>query len=266
MYLEYWELDKLPFENVPDPGFMYYSPMHSEALTRMLYVAQSRKGAGMLTGEVGCGKTTVSRAFAEQLPSDDFEIALVTNPSMSPTALLREIAYQLGHEISTDSKIDSLHALNDAMIENVNQDKDTVIVIDEAHLIKYPEMYEELRLLLNFQLNDRFLLTLILLGQPELKKVIRSIPQFEQRIAIKYHLDPFDFFETVKYITFRLKKAGGTKGIFTHAAVEDIFEYSEGVPRKIHNICDLGLLVGAGKKAPVVDSRIISELIEEQRL
>lgn len=266
MYLEYWKLNELPFENVPDPRFLYYSPMHSEALTRMLYVAKSRKGAGMLTGEVGCGKTTVSRAFAEQLPSNNFEIALVTNPSMGPTALLIEIAYQLGHGVAANTKIDSLHALNDTMIENVNQGKDTVVVVDEAHLLKDPEIYEELRLLLNFQFNDRFLLTLILLGQPELKKIIRAIPQFEQRIAIKYHLNPFDFSETVNYIMFRLKKAGGTKGIFTREAVENIFEYSGGVPRNINNICDLGLLVAAGRKAPVVDSKIVSELIEEQRL
>ena len=144
-------------------------------------------------------------------------------------------------------------------------DKDSVIVIDEAQLITDRQSFEELRLLLNFQLNNRFLLTLILLGQPELNDTLKSIPQFEQRIALKYHLSSLVYEEMVKYIEFRLKKAGLSRTVFTSDALELIFEYSEGIPRKINNLCDMGLLVGWSLKSEYVSEQIIKNILEEKK-
>jgi general secretion pathway protein A len=122
-----------------------------------------------------------------------------------------------------------------------------------------------LRLLLNFQLNNRFLLTLILIGQPELKDLVFLTPQFEQRIAIRYHLTNLSYEEMINYIWFRLKKAGLKRNVFTVEAMQKIYEYSDGVPRKINNICDMGLLVGWSLTAEHVDSKIISTLIDENK-
>jgi general secretion pathway protein A len=264
MYNGYWGLKESPFENVPDPRFMYHFPQHDEALMRMMFAVKARKGAAMLTGEVGCGKTMLSRAFIQQLAGGPYEIALIANPSFPPIDFLKEILYQLGIKKTSESKADLSHFLNDTILDNVKKGKDTIIIIDEAQVINNADTYEELRLLLNFQLNERFLLTLILIGQPELRNLIAAIPQFEQRIAIKYHLGPLNLEETAKYIMFRLKAAGIQKNVFTKEAIVKIHEYTQGVPRRINNICDLALLVGFSSKLMVIDSKLILKLIEDR--
>jgi general secretion pathway protein A len=264
MYCDYWQLDQPPFENVANPQVVFYSPNHDEALMRLLYTVKGQKGASMLTGEVGCGKTTISKVFQERLQKANFEVALITNPNLSSVELLQEILYQL--RVSTDytTKVQLIHALNDRVLESLRDGKETIVIIDEAHLIQEKQTYEELRLLLNFQQNNRFLLTLILVGQPELKQLIRKLPQFEQRIPIKYHLNPLNATETIKYVQFRLKKAGAKKNVFTKDAAKKIYEHSGGIPRRINNICDMSLLVGFAKQAPIIDSAIIKKIIEEE--
>ena len=196
-----------------------------------------------------------------------FHISRTVNSStdLSPADFLKEILYQLGVEDDSQSKADFLHALNEEMLKNMKNSKDTIIIIDEAQVIKDKEIFEELRLLLNFQLNERFLFTLILIGQPELKKQIEDIPQLEQRIAIKYHLRYLDIEQTAKYIFHRLKTAGMDKGIFTKEAIEKIYEETKGVPRRINNLCDLSLLVGYSLKLNVIDSKTIIKAIEDGR-
>ncbi|MCK5306868.1 MAG: AAA family ATPase, partial [Candidatus Omnitrophica bacterium] len=189
MYEAYWGLREKPFENTPDPRFIYYSQRHEEALSRMLYVIRERKGAGILTGEYGSGKTLLSRVLLEELSSEQYHSALIFNPMLPSMELVKEIIYQLGGDTSSLlSKTDLLHYLNDILYKNRDDDKNTVIVVDEAQAISEESGFEELRLLLNFQLNDNFLLTLILLGQPELKEKIKNLPQLRQRLAVRYHL------------------------------------------------------------------------------
>jgi len=265
MYEDYWGFTESPFENVPDPSFLYESPQHKEALSRMLYGISRRKGCIMLTGEVGCGKTTLSRTLIKRLPKENYEVALIENPMLTPVLFLQEIVFQMTGENVGKKKIDLLHYLNRILFKNVTEDKDSIIIVDEAQLIQDRSAFEELRLMLNFQLNERFLLTLILIGQPELNPIVSQIPQFEQRIAIRYHLTSLTYDEMIKYIWFRLKKAGLTKNIFTVEAMEQIFEYSGGIPRKINNICDMALLVGWSMRATNVNSDIIKNLIDEKR-
>jgi general secretion pathway protein A len=262
MYLEYWGFKEYPFENVPDPDFMYYSQEHEEALVRLIYAAKRRKGAALLTGEVGCGKTVLSKVFIRQLPEDEYDIGLITNPTLEPVDFLKEILYQLGLNPNTNSKADFLDILNKRMLENMKQNKNTVLIVDEAQLV-FRQTFEEIRLLLNFQLNDRFLLTLILMGQPELRDIIKDIEQLDQRIGIRYHLNPLNSEEVVKYIAFRLQKAGLTRGIFTRQAVNEVYNYSQGIPRKINNVCDMSLLIGFNSKKKVIDSNIIKEVIKD---
>ena len=265
MYEEYWGLHTLPFENVPDPRFLYRSSQHEEALMRLLYATKSQKGAAMLTGEIGCGKTTLSRVFIQELSSDEYEIGLIANPCLPPIDFLKEILFQLGIEESVDDKAGMLHALNDKMLENLNNGKKTIVIIDEAQAIESNTTLEELRLLLNFQLNEEFLVTLILIGQPELREKVVKIKQLDSRISIRYHLQHLDLNDTIKFIIFRLKVAGLKKNIITKEAIEKIYSYTGGVPREINNICDLALLDGFSTKVELIDSKIIQKLIDDKK-
>jgi general secretion pathway protein A len=167
-------------------------------------------------------------------------------------------------KISTRSpKTLLLKKLNERFYENMNNDKDTVIIIDEAQAIQNLTAFEELRLLLNFQLNDRFLLTLILIGQPELREKINQFKQFKQRLAIKYHLNPLNEKDTEKYIVHRLEVAKARGEIFTPKAMRLTWEKSEGIPRVINNICDMSLLIGFTKKLDKIDRGLIAEVASD---
>ena len=148
------------------------------------------------------------------------------------------------------------------MIENMQKGRTTLFIIDEAQMIPMKTM-EEIRLLLNFQLNDRYLLTLVLIGQPELRDKIRAYKQLDQRIFNRYHLNPFDIDNTRAYIALRMEKAGQAINLFTPAAVEEIYNHSEGVPRIINNICDLALLVGFSLEISEIDIDTIRKVIKD---
>lgn len=262
MYLKYWGFQKYPFDNVPDPEFMFYSPEHKEALTRLVYAVKRSKGAVLLTGEFGCGKTMLSRVFIQQLPESEFDIGMITNPALVPIDFLKEALNQIGLNSQSNSKTELLNILNNAMIENMKKGRTTLFIIDEAQSIS-EETLEEIRLFLNFQLNDRFLLTLVLIGQPELRDKIRAYKQLDQRIFNRYHLNPLNMDNTRAYIALRLEKAGQANNMFTPAAVEEIYNHSEGVPRIMNNICDLALLVGFNLKVEKIDIDIIKNVIKD---
>ena len=261
MYKEYWELKEKPFENTPDPRFLYRSPQHEEALFRLIYVVREGKGAGMLTGVFGCGKTVLGRALCKELEKDVYRVGFVNNPRLEDVDLLRMIAYQLGSVELPDRKTDILIALEKLLTDNIKDNKKTVIVIDEAHTIEDKDIFEELRLLLNFQLEDRFLLTLLLLGQPELNKKIEENKQLTQRIALRYHLEGLNQEDTVCYIKHRLEVAGGEGGTFPPATVGLVFERTGGIPRRINQICDMCLFTGFAKKVKIIDEEIVREAI-----
>ena len=263
MYEQYWGLSEPPFDNSPNPKFFYLSPEHEEGLIRMVYAVKQRKGAAMLTGEYGCGKTTLSRALIQRLEADRYEVGLLTNPCWNTVEFLREILYQLGVESQEKAKAELLHRLNEVMYENMRAEKDTVIVIDEAQLIDDDAVFEELRLLLNFQLDDRFLLTLLLIGSPELRDKVRAIRHLDQRIAIRYHLNMLDSHHTANYIAHRLRTAGQPRPLFSQEATRQIFDFTRGIPREINNLCDLCLLIGSSKRVQEIDEKIVAEVIRD---
>src|SRR5437870_9379609 len=264
MYEAYWELSEPPFDNSPNPKFFYLSPEHEEALVRLVYTVRHRKGCGMLTGEYGCGKTTLSRALIQRLEAERYEIGLLTNPSWTAIDFLREMLYQLGVETEEKRKPELMHLLNDLFFRNFQAGRDTVVIVDEAQLIDDDAVFEELRLLLNFQTDERFLVTLLLIGSPELAAKVRRLKHLDQRIAIRYHLNTLDDAHSAAYIAHRLQMAGQSRPIFTEAAVKLIFDFTRGTPREINNICDIALLVGYSKKATAIDERIIAEVIKDK--
>ena len=156
-----------------------------------------------------------------------------------------------------------LESIGEILENNMKDGKKTVVMIDEAHIITDKSVWEGLRLLLNFQTEDKFLLTLLILGQPELKDSVDSNKQLSQRIAIRCHLTSMGFEDTQKYIQHRLEIAGAKKPIFSGEAVHSIFEKSGGIPRRINHICDLALLTGFGRKVDKIDGVIISEVTRD---
>jgi general secretion pathway protein A len=175
MYNKYWRLTEPAFENVADPDFFYRSSQHKQALTRLIYAVKTHKGGAMLVGEIGCGKTLLSRALVlELIPEGRWAFSVITQPMLDPVEFLKEILYQLGADYAVRSKTDLLHTLHDQMIENHEGGRHTVLIVDEAQAITDRETFDQLRLLTNFQLNKRFLLTLILVGQPELERKVST--------------------------------------------------------------------------------------------
>ncbi len=267
MYKDYWGLKDFPFENTPNPKFLYHSKEHEEALFRLLYVVEQRKGAAMLTGIFGCGKTVLGRALINQLSKNIYRVALINNPYLKSVELLRSIARQLGvtelseklNEMSADT---FLQRIEEVLINNFRDGKETLLIIDEAHMIRDDDIFEELRLLLNFQTEDRFLLTLILMGQSELMEKVRKHKPFAQRVALGYHLSPFDLQDTKKYIEHRLEVSGAKNPqLFTDQAIEIVFQNSGGIPRRINQICDMSMLTGFNNSASLIDENIVQDVI-----
>lgn len=262
MYEKYWGLSEKPFQNTPDPRFLYHSQQHEEALTRLIYTVREKIGSAMLTGVFGCGKTLIAQALLNELKSAQYKTAFIANPRLDEVDLLRMVVHHLGGLEPPIRKADVLNILQDILLNNMRDKKDTVIIIDEAHSITDDNVFEEIRLLLNFQLQDRFLLTLVLLGQPELKQKVDKNIQLEQRINVKSHLDSLNVEDTKNYIIHRLKIAKCTTPVFTEGAINSIYSYSGGIPRRLNRLCDMCLLAGFVKKAEIIEDDIVQEEIK----
>jgi type II secretory pathway predicted ATPase ExeA len=265
MYEQYWGLTEKPFENTPNPKFLYHSSQHEEGLYRLLYAVKEQKGAAMMTGVFGCGKTLLARTILKELSKDVYRVGFITNPQLSYIEFILAIANNLGAKNLPTKKTEVLtnfvlESIDNILRNNMEDGKKTVVIIDEAHIIQDKEVWEGLRLLLNYQAEDKFMLTLLLLGQPELKENVDSNKQLSQRIAIRCHLTYLDAQDTSKYISHRLSIAGREDSLFTDDAISTIYAKSGGIPRRINHICDLALLTGFGRKQESIDRDIIEEV------
>lgn len=265
MYLEHWNLREKPFENTADPRFFFRSEKHEEALSRLLYVVREKKGAAMLSGVYGCGKTLLAEELKEELSNTGrYQTVQLTNPLMDHLELLREIAFQLGNEnVSALPKTEIMRLIKGQLEINANDGKNTVVIIDEAQVVQDASVLEELRMLLNLQRDGQFLVTLLLLGQPELKDRINQNKQFQQRIAVSYALTPLNASETAQYIRHRLHMAGREEPIFTADALQSVVQFSGGIPRRINHLCDLALVSGCAARVDAVDHHVIQDVAKD---
>ncbi len=262
MYEQYWSLAEKPFENTPNPKFLYFSPQHREGLSRLVYVVREGKGAGLLTGTYGCGKTLLANALFRELEKDVYRVAFITNPRLDDLEMLRMMLHLLGGSPVPTRKADVLMALEDIFTSNARDGRKTVVVVDEAHAIEQNDIFEELRLLLNQQTASQYLVTLLLLGQSELKNKVESNKQLNQRIALRYDLQSLTLHETMEYAKHRLIVAGAQKEIFDIEALHLLYERSGGIPRRINQISDMALLTGMSRKAGKISADIVREAIE----
>lgn len=256
----------MPFENVNDPSFLYHSSQHKEALARMQYAVQQKKLGVLLVGEYGTGKTFLSRILKRSVSEDKFVFIFITNPRFNSLDFIKEINYQLGgkiDELSKPTKMDYLRSIRNSFQEHKEKELFVVLVVDEAQSIKEDDLLEEIRLLLNIQSEESTYFTLVLMGQPQLEIEIEKIPQFKQRLSIRYTLDFLSSQETKEYIEHRLKVAGTQRKIFTDDAYQEIFSISRGMPRAINNICDLSLLNAFIQKQGMINKEIVLHVAQD---
>jgi general secretion pathway protein A len=265
MYLKYWGFKDPPFENVPNRKLFFRSDQHEEAVVRLMYAVKNLKGAALLTGDVGFGKTTISRVLEKRLSKDQYNFSRIFNPALEPVDFIKSILIKLGENADNDSKTILINKLHDRLSVNASNGINTVLIIDEAHLIPSRETFEELRMLLNMQSEYQFLITLILMGQLPLIELIEEQRSLKERISIKYHLESLSLKDTARYILFRLKNVGSKKGFFSKQAVLAIHNYSQGIPLRINNLCDRSLLLGMINNVSVINSSIIETAIEDIR-
>ena len=263
MYNDFYCMKERPFSKTPDPRYLYLSRGHREALARLLYVAEEREIA-LLTGEIGCGKTTLSRALMDAL-GDEYRFCFIVNPRLSAVEFLRSIARAFSPLPPADDKESILNQIADAIYLLHSEGVSPVLIVDEAQLISDREIFDEIRLLTNFQLDDRNLITVILIGQPELRGIL-SNPVFEplrQRITMQFHLSPLGMDDVQEYLDCRLEVAGGGAGLFSPDAVQRIYELSDGVPRRINQIATNAILEGYGRDESIIDASVIDAVESE---
>lgn len=265
MYLNYFGLSDNPFSIAPNPDYLYLSPRHTEALAHLTFGLQESGGFVMLTGEVGTGKTTVSRKLLQQLP-EHTQVAMILNPTLSAMELLATICDELGIDYPQGTA--SLKAFTDfilaRLVKHHEQGINTVLIIDEAqHLL--PEALEQLRLLTNLETNREKLLKVVLIGQPELQQLLKrnELRQLAQRITARYHLLPLTGQEVKEYIAHRLRVANGNASIFSQAAQQRIYRISAGIPRVINLLCDRALTLAFTLQQPQVRAHVFIAAAEQ---
>ncbi|RUO29461.1 AAA family ATPase [Aliidiomarina sanyensis] len=264
MYHDYFGFEQVPFSIAPDPDFLFLGPRHQEGLEHLRNGLLGSGGFLLLTGEVGTGKTTLSRAVLEEL-GEQVDVAFVLNPMLSERELLATICDQFGipgrHEKASLKRLTD--HLSRFLQEASAKGRNPVVLIDEAqHLL--PSVLEQLRLLTNLETNSRKLLSVVLIGQPELQELLqrRELRQVAQRIVARYHLLPLTERETEAYIQHRLKCVGGRPDIFESAAIKRAFQFSQGTPRLINLVCDRALQMAARQETRKVTKAIVSAAAE----
>jgi general secretion pathway protein A len=244
MYQSYYGLSEMPFNITPDPKFLYLSPTHQEALQHLLYGLQERKGFIVLVGEVGCGKTTLCRRLLNELEGSHWDTALILNPRVNETEMLKAILRELGETPQGEGLHDFIVQMQSVLLDRISEGREIVLIIDEAQNLSF-EVLEQIRLLSNLETDKQKLLQIVLMGQPELKDILAlpELRQLRQRILVHYELMPLTRNDVMHYITHRLTLAGGQgRPSFTSWAGRKIHRYSKGIPRIVNNVCDKALL------------------------
>jgi general secretion pathway protein A len=245
MYLAFFGIAEKPFAITPDPRYLYLSARHADALAHLVYGINEAGGFIQLTGEVGTGKTTTIRSLLARAPKNA-EIALILNPRLSPGEFLLALCEELGlgaDDSSANNTKELVDLLNRYLLRAHAQGRRVVLIVDEAQNLA-PEVLEHIRLLTNLETETQKLLQIILIGQPELRKLLarEDLRQLAQRITGRYHLDPLSRQETAAYVRHRMRVAGATADVFTRGGLREVYNVSRGIPRVINIICDRALL------------------------
>jgi general secretion pathway protein A len=265
MYESYWQLDARPFDHSADARFYYPGPSQQAALLKLRYAVENRRGAALLAGEAGLGKTLVAQTLVRQL-GDTFRPRVhVVFPQMPPEQLLAYLADQLTGSpgLSVSSIEQSVRRIERTLADHAQAGRHAIIVIDEAHLLREARSLETMRLLLNLEQHAQPLATFLFVGQTGLALDVQRVPQLDERLAVKCLLSRLTKDETAAYIQHRLSAAGVKRTIFDASAVEEIHLLTHGIPRRINRLCDLALLVGYGEELRTLGRSQMQAIYEE---
>jgi general secretion pathway protein A len=264
MYEDFLGFDRAPFNNTPDTRFYFPSERHNEALAQLMYTVNARKGFAVITGEIGAGKTTLCRSLLAQL-DDDTSTALITNPRLTGIQLLYSVAREFGLDVEQVNRVAIIDAIYEYLIEMLAQDRNVILVIDEAQNLPLSTL-EEVRLISNLETETEKLIQILLLGQPELRRKLEhpSLLQLRQRIAMRYHLTALDQDEMQRYIHHRMQIAGRHHKVrFSSRALSMIYRYSNGVPRLVNLLCDRALITAFTMETNKIAANVILSAIRE---
>lgn len=269
MYSQFFQLSQAPFSIAPDPRYLFMSERHREALAHLLYGVDSGGGFVLLTGEIGAGKTTICRCFLEQIP-ENCNVAYIFNPKLTVNELLQSICEEFGISLAQQTRAqatvkDYVDVLNAFLLASYAEGRNNVLIIDEAQNLS-TDVLEQLRLLTNLETNERKLLQVILIGQPELRTMLaaKKMEQLAQRVIARYHLDALSEQETASYVSHRLAVSGLiADSPFPPKALRRIHQLTRGVPRRINLLCDRALLGAYAEGKRKVDSAIAIKAARE---
>ncbi|MBN2712881.1 MAG: AAA family ATPase [Planctomycetes bacterium] len=276
-YVEYWGLEDYPFENVSSSSSFYAGKQHAEALERMCYmVRDGNMGIGLLTGESGCGKSTVVNVLEERMNGNACLVVKLENPYGDFDFILREILNGMNRRPGTGSRLPKRAVMSGSRYELltrfrhlvdekvVRMRRQMVIVIDEAQKLS-PETLVELKNLMNFNVGHRFCVSIILAGQPELGALVRSLPQIEQRVGVRYHLKAMNEEEVGDYVDARMHAAGyrGEYSVFTDEAKRLMYTEAGGIPREVNRLCRLSLDHSFCMRSEAVESEVVRMLVND---
>lgn len=266
MYESHWNLDRKPFENSHEAAFYYPSESHQSAMLKLRYVIENRRGAALLSGPAGVGKSMLIRSLFSVLPENVQPRTHIVFPRMPGEQLLAYIADELTgrqptHQVNSSQQ--SVHVIQSMLKDNMAANQHAVLAIDESQVLLEPDTLEMVRLLLNFEFQEGPAMTLLLIGQGAILPAVERTPSLEERLAVKCILRAFTIEETASYIGHRLQAAGGVHSIFSNDAMDAIHQHSGGIPRRINRLCELALLVGYAEQRDVIDVDQIEGVSEE---
>jgi general secretion pathway protein A len=268
MYNAFFGFKENPFSLSPDPAFFYRSEQHEEALANLVYGVQARKGFIVLTGEVGTGKTTMLECLRDYLETQYIEFAFIFNSRITSDQFFEMIAYDLNLPCSRISKTEVLFALNQLLVEQAQDARTVVLIVDEAHNLEW-EVLEEIRLLGNLENRNGKLLQIVLAGQPEFDRKLDApnLRQLKQRIVLRYSLEPFTLRDAVEYMQSRLERAGmPDQTVFPEKLMAEIHLRTQGIPRVINAICDNLLLTAFALEQKICTVEMLDEVCRDMRL
>ncbi len=265
MIERHWKLTRRAFANTPDPAFVYRSPTFAEGFARLLYDAtELRGGLSLITGDIGCGKTMLAQALADKLAGTPCDVLALPYPKVTPIQMLATVAQGLGIATVPRGKLGIIQALGTRLTELHQDGRRPVLIVDEAQLAS-ASLLEEIRLLTNYESRQDKYLHVVLLGQPELRDRVRKRPQIDQRVSLRFHVEPMDGDDVPGYVMHRLRVAGRTGApIFSDDALAVLAARSGGVPRRVNTLATQALFVGAMRNVSSIEAELMIDVADDQ--
>lgn len=268
MYYEIFGLNEPPFQLTPDSRYLFLSKAHRRAKAYMDYAVWKRDGFIVITGDIGAGKTTLINKLLSEI-GEDLEVIRIFQTQLNEIEFLQSMLFELGvsdTQIHGMGKVELLHRLNHCLIDTYSQGRHVVLIVDEGQNLS-TKVLEEIRMLSGLELDKEKLLNIILVGQPEMNQILNqpNMTQLVQRIRLRFHLGPLKYDETIEYIKYRVKIAGAEDPdkIFHADTFQRIFDYAEGIPRKINVLCDTALVCAFADNKSIVDEEAINDALAE---